>query len=405
MWENSLPSLRSVGISVKKEVIEIPTSLSSSYREDFDILETHKTILKSLENKKLNKGKIEAKITELNKALLIRQTIVDRKDRLRKLEKQKKKLEELSSCTSKYLQEVSPILEEYKKIGPISKVIEFSSKERKTEKVETEEERDIRLNQDELRQKYICLYLEKSRKYFDLNIVWQSPEICCPGCGLESSKQVADEFSSLACSGCGVETRRLAKVPCSTEGGKNNLSRNNYEDKENFIKAMERYQGKQVIKNTKNLFNDLDEYFTSYGMKTGEHIQRSIPLDERGRKRGTSKDLMFKALSERGYSNYYKNINLICHLYWGWTLPDISHLEDGLLDDYDSFQRVYEKHKIGRRSCLSTDYMLLILLIRKGYKCTSDDFKIVKTAEIFEEYEEIRNRVYSELKWDYHSLG
>ena len=381
MWEeDNLPSLSSVGIKLKEPEIELPNNFNAVYKDDFDILSAHRFVLAKLDEK-IKKSKVSDKIKTLEKELQKRQSLVDRKDRLRRIEKLRSKQKRLSTIKEDYIEETKDVLVKYKEIGSLERVLSFSSKEEK--KQESDEKR-------EYRQRLILDYLEKTRRYYQINAVWESDELKCPGCGAEFPHEVADEFTPSACAECGVERKRLAKVPFSSENIKDNINRNNYEERKNFIKAMERFQGKQVIKNTKTLFSDLDDFF---------------PVNDKGKKEGTSKPLMFKALNEKGYSHYYKNINLICHLYWGWSLPDLSDIEDNLLIDYDAFQRVYEKIKTGRRSCLNTDYMLLILLLKQGYRCSSEDFKIVRTDEIFDEYEDTRRKVYDELGWKPVSLA
>lgn len=393
-WEEDLPSLGSVGIRLKEPEVEAPDNFNSTYKEDFDILKAHRFILAKLEERVRN-SRVREKIEKLERmAAAKQQTIVERKDKLRRLERLREKEKRLETIVEDYSRAVSPILEKYREIGILEKVLLFSSREEK--KAESDDKR-------EYRQRLIFAYLEASRNYYQINAVWESEEVKCPGCGEDFPKELADEFTPVACLTCGVERKRLAKVPPASSGAKDNINRNSYEEKKNFLKAVERFQGKQVIKNTKTLFADLDDFFASYGMKRGEEIQKISP-DDKGRKAGTNKQLMFKALNEKGYSHYYKNVNLICHLYWGWDLPDLSDIEDKLLHDYDAFQRVYGKIKTGRRSCLNTDYMLLVLLLKQGYKCNSDDFKIVRTDDIFEEYEETRRKVYNELGWKFTNI-
>lgn len=392
---DSLPSIDGLGLDVKGPKGEPPTNFNSIFKGDFDITQAHRFVLDKLEEKKKSK-KIEKKIGQLEESLKRKgQTLVDKKFTQSKIKKLEKKKERLSTIVEDYLREVSHLIEEYKKIGSIDKVLSFSNE--KKESKETPGQRKHR-------ERIITSYLELTRKYYQINAVLEGEEVVCPGCEKEFPKETADEFTSTACENCGLERKRLAKVPVTSENIKDNINRNNYEERKNFIKAMERFQGKQVIKNTSNLFRDLDDHFTSYGLPPGEEIQK-LPLDKRGKKPRTNKRIMFEALGEKGYAHYYKNVNLICHLYWGWSLPDLTDIEERLLQDYDTFQRAYEKVKTTRKFGLNNDYMLLILLLKQGYKCSKEDFKIVKTEEIFEEYEETRRKIYQELGWRFQSLG
>lgn len=164
-----------------------------------------------------------------------------------------------------------------------------------------------------------------------------------------------------------------------------------YEERENFKKTIERFQGKQKIKFPKDMFQKLDEYFRSYGLPTGEEVRnKKLKLD---------KELLLRALSEKKFNKYYEDINLISNMYWGYELPDISHIENKLLEDYDKFNEVYRRIKKDRKSSLNTQFLLYKLLKRNGYPCSKSDFKLMKTHDIIEYHEEIYKRVCKELNW------
>lgn len=175
------------------------------------------------------------------------------------------------------------------------------------------------------------------------------------------------------------------------------INRNNiyntyaYEEKENFKKAMIRFQGKQKIKFPKDFFEKLDEYFESYGLPKGQEV--------REKKLRPDKELLLKALSERKFNKYYEDINLICHIYWGFELPDVSHMESKLLEDYEKFNEAYKRLKKDRKSSLNIQFLLYKLLKRNGFPCTKSDFKLMKTADILEYHERIYHEVCKELGW------
>jgi hypothetical protein len=108
--------------------------------------------------------------------------------------------------------------------------------------------------------------------------------------------------------------------------------------------------------------------------------------------------MMFKALSETNNSVFYEDVNLICHLYWGWLLPDISADEDQIMNDYDMTQDVFKKIPKDRRSSLNAQYRLWQHLRIRGYKYPIDDFKIVKTPDILVEHDRIMKIMCEECK-------
>jgi hypothetical protein len=175
------------------------------------------------------------------------------------------------------------------------------------------------------------------------------------------------------------------------------INRNNvyntyaYEERENFKKAMIRFQGKQKVKFPKDFFEKLDEYFVSYGFPKGEEVRQ--------KKMRPDKELLLKALSEKKFNKYYEDINLICNIYWGFELPDISHIENKLLEDYEKFNEAYKRLKKERKSSLNIQFLLYKLLKRNGFPCTKSDFKLMKTADILEYHERIYQEVCKELGW------
>ena len=125
-----------------------------------------------------------------------------------------------------------------------------------------------------------------------------------------------------------------------------------------------------------------------------------LPMNEDGTRGDTSKDLMYSALHDVVLAQYYEDVNLICHVYWGWKLQDVGHLEDAIMTDYDRSQMIFEQHKGSRKSCLNTQYRLWRHLARRGHPCKSKDFKIVKTPEIVDFHESMWKIICRELNWD-----
>ena len=105
---------------------------------------------------------------------------------------------------------------------------------------------------------------------------------------------------------------------------------------------MMRYQGRQSRKiDLTDLIKSLDEYFDSYSFPVSEII-KNMEFNYDGLSKGkTSVSKMIKALEELKRPDLYEDVNLICHEYWGWKLPDISDLHEKILDDYRKTQKVY----------------------------------------------------------------
>ena len=154
------------------------------------------------------------------------------------------------------------------------------------------------------------------------------------------------------------------------------------EDIINFNKVLDKFEGKNDIQLENNFFNKLDNYFISRGMEKGIYY-RDLPLDQEGKKKGTSKKLLFEALENLNYSHYYDETNYISNVYWGWELPNISNIRDKIIKDYRNTQKVWNniKHNYKRSASLGTQFRLYVHLKSNGYDCKKEDFKIQDMVE------------------------
>lgn len=158
-------------------------------------------------------------------------------------------------------------------------------------------------------------------------------------------------------------------------------------DRANFRTAILRFQGKEEDKIKPDLYNKLENYFAAYPNGMTHAKANAANFDEKGRKIGTSRELMETALRETGNSGYFEHIRLVMAKYWGWQLPDISQLEDKLMFNFDLTQKIFNDIKVGRSSNLNIEFLLWKHLQAIGYICDREDFKIIKSSTILEEYE------------------
>jgi len=283
--------------------------------------------------------------------------------------------ENIERVCLKYKKEVIPYLDLYYKLSRKPKTISFMSK--KIDKKDICSDVDVKL-----RLKTIKCFLAICEKHIVVDVLHDvdTSDPNCPNC-----KTILDDDGSglQICEKCGYE-----KIGFNINDTMSD-HRNNYLDRENFTKALEKYQGKiipekEVIDEVMKL---LDVYFTSYGMECGEEIRKK-PLNKRNRKNGTSKELMYQALSEI-HRPLYDFANYFCYIYWGWTLPDVSHLELQIMKDYDLTQIILDDLPKDRKSSLNTQFRLLKHLELTGYACSTDDFRIIKTRSIIEQHDEL----------------
>jgi hypothetical protein len=271
---------------------------------------------------------------------------------------------------NKYLKDVEKILYEYNKVASNkSKGVVVFYKIKENESSEIIEKR-LRIIQE---------YLNIAKNHIRLEITHKiHVKILCPGCGTDLNKLFMDEDSGMSiCPECGCEKETISYNSTYKDVQRINLgNRNNYDDCENFRKALQRFQGKQSHRPPQKLYEQLDEYFTKLGKFTSKEIQE-LPINKEGQKIGTSRQMMFEALAETNNSAYYDDINLILHIYWGWILPNISKLEEQIMDDYITTQKVYNSiQNKDRNASLNIQFRLFVHLKAVGYPCSKNDFKI-----------------------------
>lgn len=203
----------------------------------------------------------------------------------------------------------------------------------------------------------------------------------CSGCGFDLKDSDENENGCYVCETCNCinDFLKINKYTRDTDQKVSPVD----EDMNNFIKILDKFEGKfsTVIHN--ELYDFLDIFFTEIGDKDGEYY-RNLPLLDNGKKKGTSKKKLWNALDKIGHSQYYDESSYICHVYWGWGLPDLSLYREQLLIDYQNTQKHWNmiKSDYNRSASLGTQYRLFVHLKAVDYPCCDiDDFKIQDMVE------------------------
>ncbi len=395
----------------------LPDKIEGTYKYDFNIMDIHDLIIKRFERQKNQDVKIlEERLETENIKMKDRQNMVERKSSLRIVEKITETIDNIISGKDfhTYVNKIQPLIEEYNIIGSLSKIISFATNKKKNE--EEEEAAPEDQNTQNQRHKVIFDFIEIARRYIQIDLIREMNDSnICFHCNfkLDDINTDLDETGVSVCPNCMIERISVVRSRFYQDNTRTNNSGNNYEDRANFEKVVMRYQGKQPDKPPPELYIALHKHFTEkelpkidihddglYQYISVEYIKNHIPMNTDGEKEGTSRSLMYKALKDTGNSNYYDHINLVLHEVWGWELPDINHLEDIIMDDYDKSQRIYEVLPKDRKSSLNSQFRLFKHLRRLGYYCKSRDFRIPTTHDILEFHENIWAKMCEVLEWD-----
>lgn len=377
------------------KIVEIPDRIYGTFNTDLNIAHIHEIIKvkidsdreKMLRFLRLDLLRIGSQISNPSCALDLKVALIEKKKIDTQIEEwmsnQKKK---------KYIRQTESLIERYKHFPVSIRVCYLSG------------QKEEYTPEDEERIKIIENYLFIARNYFNINVVhrrkiWVSCE--CGGSFTEVDGMMI----------CNVCCRSRSSIVCandvSFEDGDSTetvLPRNTYEDRKNFQRAILYFEGRQPPKDFDDISAKLDRYFADIGFPKKEVISIQ-PFNSEIYARGSStKSLIYKALSEiDGGNQYYNDINLLCHRYWNWKLPDLTDCREKIVEDYVLSSSVYQEIRScrfeDRDSSLSTQYRLYKHLQRVGFPCRASFFKIVRTESTLEYHEEVWAEICRRLGW------
>jgi len=374
------------------DVAVLENNIEGTYSTDLDLIELDLNVIKLIDKKKRHElAKWEKIKKDESYKVTKRQSKIDRVSSLELIKNSDKILAiHISDQYKKeYISRVSPIINEYRNLGTIRTYHSFNNNVNIEESIDRKRYR-LGLIED---------FLNIASKYININISKKDISTGCSSCGYDISKLEEHETDSFTCPNCYVEIVKMVGVVSSSQETGKKVSTG--DSKINFVKDLNRFQGK--FKNTKvppNLIELLDIYFTEHNFPIGTEIKSSPELLKK-----TSKELMYKALKTVGMSKFYKDVNLICNLYWDWELINLDDLETKILERYDIINEVFEKMKDDRSSALNTQYELWWILTDLGYPCDAKEFKVPKTEEIFNYHEKKRHEICDQLGWNFTSLS
>lgn len=255
----------------------------------------------------------------------------------------------------------------------------------------------IKNNIDPVRIDTIQKYLDIASKFVGVDVfrVANTSPIC-PSC----DKDMTKTESGTVCKNCNISLPDIVKP---TIADSVIIGKNNYKDRDTFIKTIQRLEGKETTKIPEIIFKDLDDHFSSLGLPTGKEV-REMNLSKTDIN-PISKKMLARGLRAKGHSHYYENINLIGHIYLGWQLPDYTGLYDRLMKDYDDTQIIYEQLRnegfVEGTSSINSQVRALAHLRHLGVECDLDDFKLSENRDTLGGYDRTLEEMFRRMGWHY----
>ena len=166
-----------------------------------------------------------------------------------------------------------------------------------------------------------------------------------------------------------------------------------------FKDCINQFQGKQNCTIDKSVYDDLIRQFLLHDLIPENHV--SIPK-ETAFQRITKEHIML-FLKDCRHTKHYEDVVLIHSHFTGIQPPDITHLENQLLHDFDQLTCLYDKkhRQQDRKNFINTQYVLYQLLKRHKFPCKKEDFNILKTIDRKFYHDDICKSLFEELHWNF----
>ena len=354
----------------------IPKEISGTYVHDYDILTIDKIIRAKLQEQVNEKTKLQNKLFTLQNKLL-------------RSEVHNKQLEEeINNLRSTIISlENNLYLQKYEK-DSISLLNQYKSLRGHIMVKYLDKEDDDSLDNVTLqRLAIIDNYLSIANDYIPIKLQRKSfvNTNKCVYCS--NNLETSSDDRILRCTNCFNEYSSLMSIRLDKEI----VANIHDESRENFNKIIKFFMGLQQPRPPDSLYEELDQYCIDNNLETGDMIKEH-KLDNRGRREGTNIANLICKLKNIDRSEYYEDIYLIAHIYWGWLLHDISTYYDKMMYIYDktqiSFRNIPKEIRL-RESALSTGMRLWRILQLCGYDCSMDEFRMPESPEAFYEADRV----------------
>jgi len=230
----------------------------------------------------------------------------------------------------------------------------------------------------------------------------KSSKIRCHECNLDQ-----DVFSicdnHFVCEKCGLVSATMQPNISYKDIDRINISsKYTYDRRTHFRDCINQFQGKQNASIDQKVYNDIIEQLLLHGLIPENHKE----LSKAEAFKNITKEHVMLFLKETGYSKHYEDVVLIYYQLTDKQPPDISHLENDLLRDFDVLTDLYDKKykNSERKNFINTQYVLFQLLRRHKFPCRKEDFNILKTIDRKYYHDTICGDLFTTLGWNFQAL-
>ena len=371
-----------------------------------DILSIHDIIVKDIQNSHSDEEKRKNKWKKLYQEVNENSS----NDVLKDLESKFNLKEETedSQNFNYYLIQALPLLDEFSETKRTLKKLSFFSnkhnndqKNGKLQEIILSYLETVKTHFPKMYTKYWTYEDEKNIKVSKRNNSNSKGNLC------SCCQQKSDEFTfvdnQIVCKNCGqVQQTTSENLLSFRDIERVNIgSKYSYDRRVHFRECIKRYQGKQNVNIEPTIFEDLIQQFLRYQIipENYESLPKEVAFQNVNRKH----ILLF--LKELGYNKYYEDVVYIYNKVTGKEIPDISHLENDLMLDFDTLVDLYDQtFKTERKNFINNQYVLFQLLRKYKYPCKREDFNFLKTNDRKLYHDTVCQQLFEKLGWNFIAL-
>lgn len=363
--------------------------------KDNNILHLDNQIKKKIKKVYNSLQEYKDRITEINKLLLNTSILFSEEQSLRKELKEKIDLIndiETNNMFSEYICMSKNIIKEYLSTFNKPKNFDFFGKSIDKDNTVENETNDL-FNQ----------FLSIAKKYLkdELNLDTncknntKMEENLCTTCDINDWSH--NEYSKI-CNICGTETILFSANSNFKDIKRINLNpKYKYQRKVHFRDALNCYQGKQNKTIPEKVYSALEAKFKIHNLLAEND-------DFHVRHKNITKEHIHIFLKETKNNGYYEDTSLLHFHFTGISCPDLTHIEEELMEDFNKIVEVYDTLDLTsykRKNFLNCQYILKQLIGRKGIETNINDFDILETHERKKIHDEIYEKICLKLEWNF----
>jgi hypothetical protein len=229
-----------------------------------------------------------------------------------------------------------------------------------------------------------------------------SNKIKCLNCNNDSDNFIIHD-NHLICEKCGCVSNTIhSNISYKDIDRVNITSKYTYDRRIHFRDCINQFQGKQNASIAKSVYDELIQQLVSHGIVPKNYSE--MPKEKAFEK--VTKEHILLFLKEIKQTKHYEDVVLIHHQLTGQPTPDISHLENVLLNDFDILVDTYDKKfkNSERKNFINTQYVLFQLLKRHRFPCKKEDFNMLKTVDRKYYHDVICSELFADIGWSFTAL-